>query len=53
VGVQPLEKVDDSYPKILLTLDSLPQSDHKGIVIKNVVDWLLEEDDVFTERGRK
>ena len=45
--LEPLEKVDDSYPKILLTLDSLPQSDHKGIVIKNVVDWLLEEDDVF------
>ena len=45
--LEPLEKVDDSYPKILLTLDPLPQSDHKGIVIKNVVDWLLEEDDVF------
>jgi predicted AAA+ superfamily ATPase len=45
--LEPLEKVDDSYPKILLTLDSLPQSDHKGIVIKNVVDWLLEEDDGF------
>jgi hypothetical protein len=45
--LEPLEKVDDSYPKILLTLDSLPQSDHKGIVIKNVVDWLLEEEDVF------
>ena len=51
--LEPLEKVDDSYPKILLTLDSLPQSDHKGIVIKNVVDWLLEEDDGFAERGRK
>lgn len=45
--LEPLEKVDDSYPKIILTLDSLSQLDHKGIVIKNVVDWLLEEDDVL------
>ena len=40
----PLEKVGDSFPKYLLTMDLLPQSTHNGIFIKNVVDWLVEED---------
>ena len=40
----PLEKTGDSFPKYLLTLDPLPQSTHNGIIIKNVVDWLVEED---------
>ena len=39
-----LEKVGDSFPKYLLTLDSLPESTHNGIVIKNVVDWLVESE---------
>lgn len=39
-----LEKVGDSFPKYLLTLDPLPESNYNGIVIKNVVDWLVEED---------
>ena len=38
----PLEKVGDSFPKCLLTLDPLPLSTHNGIIIKNVIDWLVE-----------
>ena len=39
-----LEKVGDSFPKYLLTLDRLPESTYNGIVIKNVVDWLVESE---------
>ena len=38
-----LEKLDDNYPKYLLTMDVLHKTDnHKGIEQKNVLDWLLE-----------
>ena len=42
----PLERIGDSFPKFLLTLDPLPLSTHNGIIIKNVVDWLIEPDDL-------
>lgn len=38
----PLEKVDDNYPKFLLSTDSFPQS-RAGIIHKNVFEWLLEK----------
>ena len=37
----PLEKIDDSYPKYILTLDDAPEANHKGIKIVNALDWLL------------
>ena len=38
-----LEKLDDNYPKYLLTMDVLHKTDnHNGIEQKNVLDWLLE-----------
>ena len=37
----PLEKIDDSYPKYILTLDDVPEANHKGIKIVNALDWLL------------
>ena len=38
----PLEKVNDNYPKFLLSTESFPQS-RAGIVHKNVFEWLLEK----------
>lgn len=41
--LSPLEKLDDNYPKYLLTMDVLHKKDnHNGIEQKNVLDWLLE-----------
>lgn len=37
----PLEKINDSYPKYILTLDDEPESNYKGIKIVNALDWLL------------
>lgn len=37
----PLEKIDDSYPKYILTLDDVPEANYKGIKIVNALDWLL------------
>jgi predicted AAA+ superfamily ATPase len=36
-----LEMIDDNYPKFLLTTESFLQS-RKGIIHKNVFDWILE-----------
>ncbi len=36
-----LEKINDNYPKFLLTTDSFTQ-DRNGIIHKNVFSWLLE-----------
>lgn len=41
--LSPLEKLDDNYPKYLLTMDVLHKTDnHNGIEQKNILDWLLE-----------
>lgn len=39
--LSPLKHIDDSYTKILLTMDIDPPIDHNGIRQINVVDWLL------------
>ena len=40
----PLQKISDSYPKILLTLDEImSDSNYGGIHQLNVLDWLLED----------
>lgn len=38
-----LQTVKDSYPKMLLTLDDDPEADYDGIIRKNALDWLMEE----------
>lgn len=39
----PLQKRKDNYPKYLLTLDdTLPDSNHEGILQRNVLTWLLD-----------
>ena len=37
-----LEKISDSYPKYVLTLDEFPMGED-GIEQKNIIDFLLEE----------
>ena len=41
--LQPLLRLDDHYPKYLLTLDNDPVVWHEGIKQMWVVDWLLEK----------
>lgn len=38
-----LQAVKDNYPKMLLTLDDDPEADYDGIIRKNALDWLMEE----------
>lgn len=40
--LKPLDKIPDHYPKMLLTLDNLPETSYNGIKRINVIDWLLE-----------
>lgn len=40
----PLRKIDDNYPKYLLTLDEMfREADYDGIQKRNAVDWLLKK----------
>lgn len=39
----PLKKVNDNYPKYILTLDDDLDADFEGIKKINVIDWLLED----------
>ncbi len=39
----PLKKINDNYPKIILTMDDDLDADYEGIKKINVIDWLLEE----------
>lgn len=39
----PLQAVQDAYPKILLTMDTVGLGDSDGIQVRNVIDWLLEQ----------
>ena len=40
----PLRKIQDNYPKYLLTLDELfGNADYEGIKKRNVLEWLLKE----------
>ena len=40
--LKPLKKINDSYPKHILTLDEDPPRDFEGIRVKNALDSLLE-----------
>lgn len=41
---RPLLAIKDNFPKLILTLDDLPESNENGIVRKNLRQWLLEQD---------
>ena len=38
-----LKRIDDNYGKMILTFDENPVSNEAGIIIKNVLDWLLDK----------
>ena len=38
-----LRKINDNYEKTILTMDKIPLSNEEGIIIKNVLDWLLDK----------
>ena len=41
--LEPLKKIQDNHPKILLTLDEIGAgTNHEGIRQLNIIDWLLE-----------
>lgn len=37
-----LEKINDNYTKLILTLDKMPLSNENGILVRNVLDWLID-----------
>ena len=41
--MRPLREIPDTYPKIVLTLDRFSDGDYEGILVRNAIDWLLEE----------
>lgn len=42
-GLAPLTKIQDNYPKYLLTMDTIfSDANYQGIRKRNVLDWLLE-----------
>ena len=40
--IRPLVRPKDNFPKTILTLDRFGLGNENGIIIKNVIDWLLE-----------
>lgn len=42
IELKPLDKIEDQYPKYLLTLDTLnKKANYNGIIKLNALDWLL------------
>ncbi len=41
--LSPLQKINDNYEKIVLSLNTGMDSSYDGIKSINVIDWLLEE----------
>ncbi len=41
--LRPLQKINDNYEKIILTLDKTPSANEEGIKIYNVLEWLLND----------
>jgi predicted AAA+ superfamily ATPase len=39
----PLQKIEDHYPKYILTLDEDPEADYSGIRRINALDWMLSK----------
>lgn len=41
--IKPLEKIDDNYEKIVLTLNCGLEKDYSGIKVYNLIEWLLKD----------
>lgn len=44
--LKPLRAIPDNYPKYLLTLDTIGNGSHAGIIQENVLEWLLTGNDL-------
>lgn len=42
--MRPLKLIRDNYEKVILTTDHLTTGNYNGIRVKNLIDWLLEDD---------
>lgn len=40
----PLKKINDHYPKLILTLDNDPDADYEGILRTNALKWLIHNE---------
>ncbi len=38
-----LQKINDNYEKMILTMDKIPLSNEEGIIVRNVLEWLLDK----------
>ena len=38
-----LRKINDNYEKLILTSDKIPLANDEGIIIRNVLEWLLDK----------
>ena len=38
-----LQKIQDNYEKTILTMDKIPLSNEEGILVKNVLEWLIDK----------
>ena len=38
-----LRKIGDNFEKLILTNDKMPLSNEEGIIVRNVIDWLLDK----------
>jgi predicted AAA+ superfamily ATPase len=43
--LKPLHAIDDNYPKVLLTLDTVGTGDANGVQHMNLIDWLMLDPD--------
>ena len=41
--IKPLKRINDNYPKRILTLERFTLGNYEGIEVLNAVDWLLGE----------
>jgi len=39
----PLRSINDNYPKTIITLDRFTLGNYDGILVVNVIDWLLDK----------
>lgn len=38
-----LQKINDNYEKTILTMDKIPMSNEEGIIVRNVLSWLIDK----------
>ena len=41
--INSLQKISDNYAKTILTMDKIPLSNEEGIIVRNVLEWLMDK----------